>query len=173
MVEALIVIASFIMFDLGLVFFRELYLKKIHSGTVARADALAFSMRGCAQDGSATDRDPASWARQDLNPNTNSSNPPPSSGTQAFKQTPATSNSAATNIMGTLPGGSPNGVLNPIVDFGLSVNAASTTKTGLLSARKGFKKTVTSTSHVNCTDVVKNDQFSEVFSKIRSFLPIK
>jgi len=174
MVEACIVIASFVMFDLGLVFFREIYIKKIHSGFLARADALAFSMRGCPEDGSATDRDPANWARQDLNPNSNSSHPPSSQGNANYTRGSAASpNGSATGMMSKIPGGDPSGILNPIIDFGLSVNAASTTKTSLLSARKGFKKTLSSTSHVNCNDVVRNGQFNEVFHKIVSFLPIK
>jgi hypothetical protein len=169
MVEAVIIIASFVMFMLAITFFRELYMKKIRSGLLARAGALAYSMRGCPEGGA--DGDPANWERGDISPGNASSRPPLTKSTAPY-QGNATAAGTGADVMRDVPGGGADGALNPIVDFGLSITAAATTKDGLLRPRRGFRKQLSSISHMSCGDVVRNGQFSEVFNIAKSHLPL-
>lgn len=169
MVEAVIIIASFVMFMLAITFFRELYLKKIRSGLLARTGTLAYSMRGCPEGGA--DGDPANWERGDISPGNTASRPPVTQSTASYANS-ATAAGPGAGVMSDVPGGGTEGALNPIVDFGLSITAAATTKDGFFAPRRGFRRELSSVSHMSCGDVVRNGQFSEVFNIAKSHLPL-
>jgi hypothetical protein len=62
-VEAIIVIATMTLVLLSMVFFENMYMKKLRVARLARATVIAYSMRGC-PDG----QDAAQWASVDLDP---------------------------------------------------------------------------------------------------------
>jgi hypothetical protein len=163
-VEALIVIASFIMFFMGIVYFRDLYVKEIDVARLARASTIAYSMGAC---------DPATlptaWVQSDL-PKGAQSKGTPSQPNQA----PHNGNTAAQggkeadqakSILGVLPGaGSDSSMLNPITHLGLSAQAQSSKQ-----AKVGFKGVARSTSYVSCGDKIRQGEFDEVFGYVKDF----
>jgi hypothetical protein len=165
MVEAAIVIATFILFMLGIIFFYTLYVKQIQTMSLARSTVIAYSMAGCPPS-----TDPGAWLARDLNPGTAQSNPAPATNhAPVGASTAAQGSNRAGSIMSELPGaGSDEGALNPIARLGLSGSAAATTKTGVLSARKGFRHTVGGTSFVSCGDKIRKGDFSDVYQIVKS-----
>ena len=166
-VEACIVISSFVLLFLSMVFFRNVYLRKIQVARLARATVIAYSMQGC-PDGNAD-----AWAKPDLDPNASKSTPGPTqtqtgapTQTQTGVPVPATEKThskRADAIMGEIPGaGSNGGQLNPIADLGFSMKAAATTPSGPLGARRGYSRTMSSTSYVSCAEGIRGDSFSDV-----------
>jgi hypothetical protein len=157
MVEACIVIASFVLVFLAMVFFRNMYLRKIQTMRLSRATMMAYSMQGCPDNQSATQ-----WAGVDLDPKAGQ-NPGKDNSTTAVPATEKTHSKRADEIMGTVPGAGSNGsALNPIGELGLTMKAAATTKSSLLGTRKGFKATMGSTSYVTCGEGIKDDSFKGI-----------
>jgi hypothetical protein len=180
-VEAAIVIATFIIVFMGIVFFRDFYVKKIDVARLARASAIAYSMGACEA------ANPTDWAATDLGRGSTSTSQPvtnaqtsntctySSSACQTNNQhqqstaTPANSSSAqAQTIMNGLPGmgKSDDTMLNPIGEVGLSNQARS-------SPRRGFVGTALSTSYVSCGDKVRTGSFENIWKVALDAFPLK
>jgi hypothetical protein len=163
MVEAAIVIASFVLFFMAIVYFRKFYTKQIRVGRLARASTIAYSMGACEA------KDPGEWARPDISPSTTQATantaktPVAKNGSTA----PGTNSNEASSILNQVPGaGSDDSFLNPIGHLGLSTEARSSDKPG-----KGFKGTAASTSFVSCGDKVREGQYDELVDMVTSAFP--
>lgn len=157
MVEAVIVIAFFILALSGVVYFRDMYDRKIQTLRVARAAAIQYALSGCqGQPGGAVAPDmggiTATNARADQKvPNGNASDGQGGPNSSEAKQ--ATSNIAGTDGF----------FLNPIANVGMRGNAS------VGSASKAtFKSTMASNSFSSCPDKVRkyDEDFSEVIGYI-------
>jgi hypothetical protein len=158
-VEAIIIISTFVLLFLSMVFFRNMYLRKIQVARLARATVMAFSMQGC-PDGQRTDQ----WASVDLDPNAGRNTPPTSTTPTPVPPKGKTPSRRANDIMKEIPGGSDGSQLNPIAELGFSMKASATTKTSSnpLAARRGYSKTMSSTSWVSCTEGIRGDSYADV-----------
>jgi hypothetical protein len=161
MVEAAIVIASFVLFFMAIVYFRKFYTKQIRVGRLARASTIAYSMGACEA------KDPGEWARPDISQSTTQATASTAKTPVAKKNgstSPGTESKEASGILSQIPGaGSDDSFLNPIGHLGLSTEANSSDKPG-----KGFKGTAASTSFVSCGDKVREGQYGELVDMVTS-----
>src|SRR5262249_7016214 len=104
-VEATIIVSSFTLLLLSMVFFKNMYIKQITTMRLARATILAHSMQGCPEGG-----DPGAWASIDLDPKAGKNLPPPTNNKNVKPPgTPALGSQRATKIMSELPGAGSDG----------------------------------------------------------------
>jgi hypothetical protein len=160
-VEALIIICSFVLFTIGLVFFFNLYTKKLKIARAARASAMAYAMGGCEAN------NPLDWAKADL-PNSTSTSPGTANNKQPTRESrgvPGGTNGGekAKSIVSSLPGtGDDGNILNPVGSVGMTVMVETQSKPGPLATPTGFKHSVSSTSYVTCNDKVRKGDFGEI-----------
>jgi hypothetical protein len=158
MVEACIVISSFVLLFLSMAFFRNMYLRKIQTMRLARATIIAYSMEGCPDNQS-----PTEWASIDLDPKAGKNTPGATSSNVGVPPTEKSHSKRADDIMGTVPGAGSNGsALNPIAELGFTMRAAATTKNGLLGKRRGYGIDMSSTSYVTCSEGIRDDDFKSI-----------
>ena len=158
-VEAIIVISSFTLMFMGMVFFRMLYVHSTVTSRLARGGAIAYSMSGC---DSVTPKD---WIGPDakqykvLPPN------PPSNDSVATKEsTSAQSSKEAGTATSNIPGLGGKNFLNPIGEVSDETNVTTGTRQGTLGKSKTiFKAHLAPRSYVTCGDVVRDGDFEEVF----------
>jgi len=159
LVEAAIVIASFVLFFMGIVYFRMFYTKQIRMGRLARASTIAYSMGACEAS------DPGEWARPDISKQTTQATS--NNQNEKVEKKESTSpggeqSNEAQGMLSEIPGaGSDDSWLNPIGHLGLSTEARSSDRPG-----KGFKGTASSTSFVSCGDKVRPGQYDEILGII-------
>jgi hypothetical protein len=166
-VEAVIIITTMMLIFMAIIFFREVYVRKVRTQSLARAAALAYSMGGC------ENNDPTAWAGRDLGDATPSAR---SDDQQIPKEqsTPVTGEGSekAAGIMRGLPAtGSDDSFLNPIARVGLATDASVTTRDGALGRRRGFEQSITARSHQSCGDVVRDGDFGEIVDVVTGFFP--
>lgn len=155
MAEAAIVIMMLTLGLMGLMFFREFYVKELTASRLARASILAYAMSGC------TGQEPKDWIgtkdRIDLNVSRPDSDSQPATGKDP-KQAATSSDSGANGFLDGLGlTGDGRGVLNPITNSNLDGNVAITTKSGALSPKKTvFKSDVQARSFVTCGEKPKD-----------------
>lgn len=158
--EAIIIICSFVLFTIGLVFFFNLYTKKLQVARSARATAMAYAMGGCVSN------NPVDWAKGDLPKNASTS---PSTSNE---QQPTTSKGVAggnpgadkaKGIVSSLPGtGTDDSILNPVGKVGMGMSVTTQSKPNPLAAGTGFTRAISSNSYVTCNDKVRNGDFGEI-----------
>jgi len=160
-VEAIIVICSFVLFMIGLIFFFNLYTRKIQVMRAARAATLAYAMGGC--EGNA----PGQWGAGDLPKG--SSAPAPGKSDENLSTTPkgvAGGNEGADkakSIVNSLPGtGTDDSILNPVGKVGLGMTVTTQSKPNPLASGLGFTKSIASNSYATCNDKVRNGDFGEI-----------
>ena len=162
-IEALIVISVFIIFLLGILYFRELYLAKFRSQRLARAGALAHAMGACKTDVNAAIKSelPKSHRPQQG-----------TSGQDALvpKMPADQGESRATRTFEGISQNRGGTVLNRVDMVNISASASATTRPDPLGPEKGFRGTVGSRSYVSCADEVTSDQYSAVASRIPALL---
>jgi hypothetical protein len=163
MVEAIVVISIFILFFLGMVYFRSMYQQKLRVMRLSRTAAVGFALSGCT--GSPTQN----LTTQDLNGVTSGSS--------------GTINGTAANVGGS-PGANPSvgqnsknpvgGALSDqgmmgdkIAALSLSAAAAGTSKS-TFGSTVGFQSNVTSTSYMSCGEPHKAGDFSGAISYAES-----
>ena len=152
-VEAIIIITSFVLFLMGMMFFRSVYQNKLLAMRAARGATLAHAMGGCKANA------PQAWLQSDK---------PAGAGTQRGedkRSEPTTASppahASARRVYDELPEvGQDGSVLNPIDNVTLS------TPVSVLSKNKGFRGNVASISHASCNNEVHNRQFTEVVDKV-------
>jgi len=160
-VEALIIVCSFVLFTIGLVFFFNLYTKKLRVARLARASAMAYAMGGC-QANSPTD-----WVKVDL-PSGSTSSPGQENNKQSTRESRGVQGGTeggdkAKSIVSSLPGtGDDNNILNPVGSVGMSMSVTTESKPSPLAAGTGFTQVARSTSHVTCNDKVRDGDFNEI-----------
>jgi hypothetical protein len=154
-VEAVIIITSFVLFLMGMMFFRRVYQNKLLAMRAARGATLAHAMGGCKAN------EPQAWLQRDK---------PAGAGTQRGEnKAPQTTTASppddakAKQVYDSLPqAGQDGSFLNPIDNVTLSKSVS------VLSKNKGFRGDVASISHASCNDEVRNGDFDEVVDKITS-----
>lgn len=157
-VEAVIIISCFVLFLIGLLFFRDLFLKKLRLARVARASAIAYSMGGC------TDNDPSAWAKADLGGGNNAGTGRNNQQQPTRESQPVTGSQEAQNIVRGLPGtGTDDSVLNPIGSVKLGGRVETRSRSG-----PGFASDQSWSSHVTCGDKVRDGDFGEIVGVVTS-----
>ncbi len=146
---------------IGLVFFYNLYNKKLKIARAARASAMAYAMGGCEAN------NPIEWAKSEL-PGGTATSPGKSNDKQTTRESRGVQGGTeggdkAKSIVSSLPGtGDDNNILNPVGTVGMSVSVKTESKPGPLAAATGFTRAVTSSSHATCNDKVRNGDFGEI-----------
>jgi hypothetical protein len=154
-VEAVIIITSFVLFLMGMMFFRRVYQNKLLAMRAARGATLAHAMGGCKAN------EPQAWLQRDK---------PAGAGTERGENKNPQSTTAsppddakAKQVFDSLPqAGQDGSFLNPIDNVTLSKPVS------VLSQNKGFRGNVASISHASCNDEVRNGDFDEVVDKVTS-----
>jgi hypothetical protein len=156
MTEAVIVISFFIIALSGVVYFREMYVRKIQTMRVARAATIQYALGGCqGTPGGAVAPDmrgiTATNARRD-------ESVPNSQDTSSGMGGSSEARSATSNIAGTS-----GFFLNPIANVGMSGKASVGSST-----RATFRSTMATSSYASCPDQVKphDRDFVEVLGYI-------
>jgi hypothetical protein len=164
LVEALIIIASMSMMFLAMVFFRVLYVNSMIISRLARAGGIAYSMSGC------KDIAPKDWIARDAKPDYTILPPNPPANEQAGDKAVGTAGSqTATSTTKNIPGMSGgSGFLNPIAEVSDLTKVSSSTKPGLIAARRTiFSRRLQPRTFVTCGDIVRNGSFDEVFDYVK------
>ena len=142
MVESIIVISVFILFFVGMVYFKSLYTQKLRVQRLARAAAVAHAMGAC--EGNALDR-----IKNDMQQS--------ATGTGSGKQagdakitTPTAGDKAGAPLGKALDN---QGVVgDPIAGVFIQGNAAGNSRQNAWSAPKGFAAKVGSNAYMSCGD---------------------
>ena len=156
-VESIIVVVFFTLCFLGVVFFRELYVKKMHVQRLARASAMGHAMNACKSDIKAGLED-------DLTKDTDQ---PPSPEQAPGRPTPAGNQTGKTkealDQFGETTGGAP---LDQVTKITLTSTASASDKKNPTSPGQTFESHVTGQSFVTCGDPVSDGDIGQVFSRI-------
>ncbi|HVW29676.1 MAG TPA: TadE family protein [Polyangiaceae bacterium] len=161
-VEAIIVIASFTLMFMGMVFFRLLYVNSTITSRLARGGAIAYSMSGC--DSVA----PKDWIGTDAKKYTVDPPNAPSNDTVATKEStsPQGSNEAS-SATSKIPGLGGKGFLNPIGEVSDETNVTTYTAGSFGRQKTVFQTHLAPRSYVTCGDVVRDGDFDEVFGYVK------
>jgi hypothetical protein len=147
MVEAICVISVFILFFLGLVYFRSMYEQKLRGTRLARSAAVEYALAGC-------NGDPLASIQADLGTAQNNGSAQQQGSADTSKMTP-NPNLGNTNGGGGGVGqalGNSGMVGDPIAGISVTAPAAGTTKTSALGQRIGFQSKVGADSYMSCGD---------------------
>jgi hypothetical protein len=168
-VEALIVISMLTLGFLGLVFFREMYVKQLRVTRLARASMMTYAMTGCGND-----NQPSQWVgRRDLgtitaaNASSNNQTAVPRNPGPA----PATGSGKGASVLGRVGGGDGSSILNPVGVSDFSGNTRTQTRQGLLGPVTRFQARSRSRSFVSCSDPPRNGGFMDAFEYITGIFP--
>jgi hypothetical protein len=170
LVEAAITITTLTLGLLGLAFFRDVYIDQIQVSRLARASALAHSMRGC-------DADSKEWLGRDLGAFTDASVEPrnqtaaadPTLGSYApAADAPPVAGQLLEQAPGTAPSG--EGLLNPITTAGVEGEVHASARGSSAAPGMAFQATVLSRSFVSCADEVRRGDIEEVLDMTRDQL---
>jgi hypothetical protein len=156
-VESIIVVAFFTLCFVGVVFFRELYVKKMHVQRLARASAMGHAMNACATDIKAGLED-------DL---TNATDQPPAFEAIPGQPTPAGTQDGkakeALDQFSETKGGAP---LDKVTKITLTSTASASDKKDPTSRGQSFESHVTGQSFVTCGDPVADGDIEQIFPRI-------
>jgi hypothetical protein len=170
LVEAAITVTTLTLGLLGLAFFRDFYIDQIKVSRLARASALAHSMRGCDPDGQ-------EWLGRDLGTFTNASAEPqnqtaaadPTLGSYApAADAPPVAGQLLEQAPGTTRSG--EGLLNPITTAGVGGEVQASARGSSAAPGMAFQATVLSRSFVSCGDEVRRGDIEEVLDMTKDQL---
>lgn len=170
LVESLVVSSCFILGLLGLIYFKELYLKKLGTQRLSRAAVIAHSMVAC------KGNQPGQWLGRDTldydvgGANASNATARASGATANYADNDTSGGSRAPRILSRVKGTTSDGqgVLNPMTDA-LLTGRASVSPRGA-SQRKGswhFEGQVASQSFVSCADEVKKGDYGEIIPMLK------
>ena len=156
MVEAVCVIPVFVLFFLGMTYFRQTYQEKLRLMRLARAAASAYALNGC-------EGDPIASIRQDLGDASDTGRSGQTRGSQAGPIGTAGS-SGDPSVSGNQSSGNPvssalgsSGMIgDPIAAVSLEGSATVATQSSAWAQRAGFHSTLSTSSYVSCGDVPKS-----------------
>lgn len=161
-VEALIVLSVFILFFLGIVYFRELYVGKMTTQRLARAGAVAHAMSACKSD-------LGGLLRADLPKGFELRGGTAKDGSSPFFS--ASGDFGTDNLFSNVADGFGGTALNEMTTVTVSGTAGAKTRSGPLGKKTGFESTVSSSSYVSCGDQLTTDRYSALPQAVISFLP--
>lgn len=158
-VEATIVICTFTLFLMGVIFFRELYVKKIRTQTLARVSAIAYAMGGCQ-----SSIEPQKWLGDDLGRatpgnKTDDDRTAPESGSNIA----SSGSDKASSIMSSFPqAGDGSTFLNPVNKITMAKSIKVTKPNGMFRSDSVMETPIGARSHQSCGDVVRDGDFDEI-----------
>ena len=141
MIEAIFCISVFILFFLGMVYFRSMYQQKLRMERLGRAAAVAYALEGC------SGSNPLAQIQADLGNATNTGQPGEQQGTGAgIGGNPSVGSgsplSGAQQSKGTFG--------DPVTEISMSGPASATTQNGVFGPKFGFTANVGTTSFMSC-----------------------
>ncbi len=151
MVEAVFVIAIFILFFLGMAYFRSMYQQKLRIARLARAAAVGYALNGC-------QGDPLALVSQDLGSAQNGGQSGQTPGTAPGPYPAPSSNPTVGQNPGNPVGsalGNQGMVGDPIAVINMQAPAGASTQPTPLAAKVGFNATLTQNSYMSCGDVAQ------------------
>ncbi len=166
MVEAIVVICTFTLFFVAMVYFESLYHEQLRVQQLARAAAVAYAMNACA-DGT----DPLGAVQADLRSATGTGARQPSTAATV----PVTSNQPIGQGGDPLGGAMQQGGFagDKVTNITVSGKASGTTQgPGALSARWGFRQNVVSNSYMSCGDPQKDGDPGGLWSFVSNSFPL-
>jgi hypothetical protein len=149
MVEAICVISIFILFFLGMVYFRSLYQQKLRISRLARTAAVGYALNGC-------QGDPLAMVSSDLGSASNGGGSGQQAGSAAGPSSAPGSNPSVGQNTGNPVGSalSSQGMVgDPIAVINMQAPAGATTQPTPWAAKVGFSATLTQNSYMSCGDV--------------------
>jgi len=153
MVEAVFVISVFILFFLGLVYFRSMYEQKLRVARLARSAAVEYALAGCTGD-------PMASINADLGTaqNNGSSQQQGNAASSMSGMTPSPSIGNANGSGGGVGQalGNSGMVGDPVAGIKVSAPAAGTTQSSTFGQRFGFRANVGSDSYMSCGDPMRD-----------------
>ena len=156
-VESIIVVAFFVLCFVGVVFFRELYVKKMHVQRLARASAMGHAMNACKSDIKAGLED-------DLTKDTDQA---PASEPTPRKPTPVgNQDGKAKEALDKLDETRGGGPLDDVTKITLTSTASASDRMDRTSRGQSFESQVTGTSFVTCGDPVAKGDIEQIFPRI-------
>jgi hypothetical protein len=161
LVESIIVISFFTLCFLGVMYFRELYLAKMHVQRLARASAMAHAMSACKADAKA-------GLENDL-PRPLTQSKAPGSGMPVDLDVPGghDGEKLASKALETVGDALGMGALDEVTVVTLTTTASATTQTDPSSPKQGFvSDDVSSESFVSCMDPVSDKQFDGIIDHV-------
>jgi hypothetical protein len=149
MVEAIAVISIFILFFLGMAYFRSMYQQKLRIMRLGRAAAVGYALNGCTGD-------PLALVNPDLKGASNGGQSGQSNGSApGLSGTPGADPSVGQNA-GNPVGqalGSQGMVGDPIGVINMQAPASGTTQSSPMAQTVGFNANVSSNSYMSCGEV--------------------
>ena len=160
MIEALVVISFFVLCFLGVGYFRQLYVQKLHVQRLARASALAHAMSACASD-------PQGPIARDTGARRFASDTAPGLPFDALPDVPAVpgSEKGAAGLQAIRDKHGDTG-LDEVTEVTLAGDARMTSRPAPDGPELGFRGVVSSTSHVVCADPVHEDRYEGMAQRI-------
>jgi hypothetical protein len=156
-VESIIVVVFFTLCFVGVVFFRELYVKKMHLQRLARASAMGHAMNACQSDIKAGLEDDV----------TKDTDVQPGAERIPGKPTPARNQDGKTkealDQFDSTTGGAP---LDEVTKITLTSTASASAKKDPSAAGTSFESKVTGQSFVTCGDPVAAGDITQIFPRI-------
>jgi hypothetical protein len=151
MVEAICVISIFILFFIGMAYFRSMYQQKLRVTRLARAAAVGYALNGC-------QGDPLALVNQDLGSasNTGASGSTPGTATGpsgAPGSNPSVGQNTGNPVGSALAAQGMTG--DPIAVIAVQGPAGASTQPSPLAQKVGFSATVTTDSYMSCGDVAQ------------------
>ncbi len=154
MVEAIFVISIFILFFLGMAYFRSMYQQKLRVSRLARAAAVGYALGGC--NGSPLQSVTADLGSASDNGSTSQLNPGGPAGASGSKPTvgqnggnPVGSALASQGMVG-----------DPIAVINMQAPAAGTSQASPATASMGFKANVSTNSYMSCGEAHQKGDLS-------------
>jgi hypothetical protein len=161
-VEAIIIIASFTLMLLGMVFFRMLYVHSTITSRLARGGAIAYSMSGCDAP------TPKDWIGPDAKKYTVlQPNPPSNDSVPTSETTQAQKSTQAQSATSKIPGLGGKNFLNPIGEVSDETTVGAGTVGSLGSKKTVFQTHLAPKSYVTCGEIVRDGDFDEVFGYVK------
>jgi hypothetical protein len=155
-VESIIVVVFFTLCFLGVVYFRELYVGKMHVQRLARSSAMAHAMNACTGDIKAGLED-------DLPKN---AAPPSSAQTPGDPSPPSNQGGTAQEALDAFDQTKAGTPLDEITAITVKTSANATTKNPQTLQEPGFHSKVSASSFVTCGDPVSDEGIEQIFPRI-------
>jgi hypothetical protein len=142
MIESIVCISVFILFFLGMVYFRSMYQQKLRMTRLGRAAAVGYALSGC------SGSNPLAQVSADLGNATNAGQPGAQQGTGGGISSGNPSVGSGAPLSGAES--SKGTIGDPIALIKMSGPASGTTQSSAIGPKLGFSATVGTSSYMSC-----------------------
>ncbi len=162
MIEAVVVISIFILFFLGMTYFRSMYQNKLHVQRLARAAAVAYALDAC-------QGDPLGAIKADLGTATDNGSGQQQGGANTSgmtsQSTPVGNGDPSAKALGD------EGVVgDPIAGINVQAPASGTSKPSPWASEIGFRATVSSNAYMSCGEKQEDGDVGGAFKYIKGLI---